>query len=859
MNNELPVSITREMTQSYMDYSMSVIVGRALPDVRDGLKPVHRRILYAMFREGLLATRKYSKCAGVVGEVLKKYHPHGDSAVYDALVRLAQPWNMRAPLVDGQGNFGSIDGDRAAAYRYTEARMTAIAEGMLADIDKETVDWQPNFDETTQEPLVLPTRFPNLLINGSAGIAVGMATNVPPHNMGEVIAGVLAMLDNPEITLEELMGIIKGPDFPTGGYICGAQGIRDAYETGRGRVILRAKTHFEEQSDGRTWIIVDEIPYMVNKAKTCEKIAELVKEQRITGISELRDESDRHGMRIVVELKRGEMPEVILNQLFQMTQLQSTFGVIMLSLVNNQPRILNLRDLLTQFVAFRKDVVLRRTRFELRKARERSHILEGFVKALDILDELIAHIRASASPAEAKSGMIERWSFSPIQAQAILEMRLQKLTGMERLSIIEEYEEIKRIIEKLELILNDEHELIRVIRVETEEILERFDNPRRTVIQQREVSFSIEDLIADERVVVTCSHRGYIKRTPIDTYKAQRRGGKGRIGMRTHDDDFVDYLFLASNHNYLMVFTNLGKVHWLKVHQLPEGDAATKGKAIVNLVQFEDGEKAVTFLAVEEFSDDVFIVFATKSGIVKKTSLSSYKNIRTNGIKAIVFREGDELIAVRKTEGDKEIFLATKSGKAIRFSETEIRSMGRVATGVTGMRMAEDDEIVEMAVIDPKEGGSILTISENGYGKKTSVDEYRLQGRGGQGLLNMRVTEKTGLIAGVRYVQDDNSVLIISQFGKLIRFNLEETRTIGRVTQGVRLILLDEADDRVVGIGILPKDEEEEEAQRPAGQAVVVPFERGEVAEEEEAPVEDEEVLTDDAADDEALDEDLDE
>lgn len=811
MNNELPVNITREMTQSYMDYSMSVIVGRALPDVRDGLKPVHRRILYAMFREGLLSNRKYSKCAGVVGEVLKKYHPHGDSAVYDALVRLAQPWNMAMPLVDGQGNFGSIDGDRAAAYRYTEARMQAVAEGMLADIDKETVDWQLNFDETTPEPLVLPTRFPNLLVNGSAGIAVGMATNVPPHNLGEVCRGVLALLDNPQITIPELNEIITGPDFPTGGTICGTQGIQDAYETGRGKIVLRAKTHFEEQDDGRTWIVVDEIPYMVNKAKTCEKIAELVKEQRLTGISELRDESDRHGMRIVVELKRGEMPEVVLNKLYQMTALQSTFGVIMLSLVNNQPRILNLKDILNQFVAFRKDVIIRRTQFELRKARERAHLLEGFVKALDILDELIAHIRASNNPQEARAGMIERWEFSHAQAQAILEMRLSKLTGMERLAIMEEFEEIKKIIEALELILNDEGVLLSVVKEETTEIMDKYDAPRRCIISDRPVSFSIEDLIADEQVVVTCSHRGYIKRTAVDTYKAQKRGGKGRIGMRTHDDDFVSYLFLASNHNYLMIFTNLGKVHWLKVHQIPEGDAATKGKAIVNLVQFEENEKAVAFLAVKEFSEDVCVVFATKKGIVKKTDLSSYRHIRTNGIKALVIREGDELISVRKTTGSSEIFLATKFGKAIRFKETDIRRMGRVATGVFGMRIAEEDEIVEMAVINPEDGGSILTISQNGYGKKTLVDEYRLQNRGGQGIMSMKMSDKTGLISGVRYVQDDQSVLVISQSGKLIRFNLQGTRNIGRVTMGVRLIHLDDQDDRVVGIAILPKEEAEEE------------------------------------------------
>jgi len=810
MNNEVPVNITREMKQSYLDYSMSVIVGRALPDVRDGLKPVHRRILYAMYKEGLLSNRKYSKCAGVVGEVLKKYHPHGDSAVYDALVRLAQPWNMRSILVDGQGNFGSVDGDSAAAYRYTEARMTAMSEGMLDDIDKETVDWQENFDETTHEPLVLPTRFPNLLVNGSAGIAVGMATNIPPHHIGEVSSAILALLDNPQTTLEELMGIVKGPDFPTGGIICGRNGIRDAYETGRGRVVIRAKTRFETHDDNRTRIIVDEIPYMVNKAKTCEKIAELVKEQRIEGISEIRDESDRHGMRVVIELKRGEIPEIILNKLFQMTPLQSTFGVIMLALVDGQPRVLNLRDILGQFIAFRRDVVTRRTQYLLRKAQERAHILEGLVKALDVLDELIALIRASDSPADAREKMMARWAFSQVQAQAILDMRLQKLTGMERESIIREFEEIQKEIAGYELILGDDKELIRVLREETVAIRDRYIDERRTQISDNEVSFSIEDLIADEAVVITCSHRGYIKRTPLTVYKAQRRGGKGRLGMRTHDDDFVEAMFLASTHDYLMVFTNLGKVYWIKVHQLPLADAAQKGKAIVNLVQMEEGERQVAFLAVREFSEDVQLCFATRRGMIKKTPLAAYKNIRTNGIRAISIRENDELIAVRKCDDDKEIFLATRLGKAIRFAAKDVRAIGRTGMGVTGIRLKDEDVVVEMAVIGIEQG-SILTISESGYGKRTLVEEYRLQNRGGSGTLSMRLTDKTGAIAGVRYILGHESVLIISQLGKLIRFDLSETRDIGRVTQGIRLIHLDDIEDRVVGIGIIRDSAEDDD------------------------------------------------
>lgn len=809
MHRELPVNITREMKQSYMDYSMSVIVGRALPDVRDGFKPVHRRILFAMYREGLLSNRKYSKCAGVVGEVLKKYHPHGDSAVYDALVRLAQPWNMRYPLIDGQGNFGSIDGDRAAAYRYTEARMQSVAEGMLGDIDRETVDWQANFDETTREPLVLPTTFPNLLVNGSSGIAVGMATNIPPHNSREVSDALLALLDNPELTTADLMAYVKGPDFPTGGIICGQEGIRDAYETGRGRVIVRAKAHFEEKDDGRTWIIIDEIPYMVNKAKVCEKIAELVKEQRIEGISELRDESDRHGMRIVIELKRSEMPEVVLNKLYQMTPLQTTFGVIMLALVDGQPRILTLKNILNQFVAFRKDVVTRRTLYLLRKARERAHLLEGFVRALDILDELIAMIRASDSPAEAKATMIERWEFSPLQAQAILDLRLQKLTGMERLAIQKEYEEIKIEIEGYERILNDRSVLLSVIREETQSFRDAHLDDRRTQILEHEVSFSIEDLIAEEDVVVTFTHRGYIKRTQLTTYREQRRGGKGRLGMRTHDDDFVDYLFIASTHDYLMIFTNFGKVYWLKVHQIPQGDAATKGKAIVNLIQLEDGEQAVAFQSAREFGDAVKLVFATKKGNVKKTALSAYGNIRTNGIKAITIQPDDELITVRKTDGNYELILATKQGKSIRFKESDIRSMGRTAQGVRGINLAKGDEVVEMAVITD-EAGSLVTISENGYGKRTLIEEYRLQKRGGSGILNMRMSDKTGPIAGVRFIGSDMSALIISQLGKIIRLDLSNIRDIGRVTQGVRLLSLDDPEDRVVGLSLTPREEDED-------------------------------------------------
>ncbi|MCB1050251.1 MAG: DNA gyrase subunit A [Acidobacteria bacterium] len=805
MKKEVPVSIVREMKQSYLDYSMSVIVGRALPDARDGFKPVHRRILYAMHDEGLLSNRRYSKCAGVVGEVLKKYHPHGDSAVYDALVRLAQPWAMRYPLVDGQGNFGSIDGDPAAAYRYTESRMTSLAEEMLGDIDKDTVDWQANFDEQTQEPLVLPARFPNLLVNGSSGIAVGMATNIPPHNMREVCHAVLAMLKNPDIEIEELMEIVKGPDFPTGAIICGHSGINDAYHTGRGKVILRAKTHFEEMDNGASRIVVDEIPYMVNKAKVAEKIADLVKEGRLEGISEVRDESDRHGMRLVVELKRGEIPEVTLNKLFQMTPLQSTFGIIMLALVDKQPRVLNLKEMLNQFVAFRREVVLRRTAFLLNKAERRAHILAGFVKALDILDELIALIRASRTPEEARNGMIDRWQFSELQAQSILDLRLQKLTGMEREAIQREYEEIQNEIAGLKRILEVPEALIGVLTEETQEIIDKYGDDRRTQIADFVGDFSVEDLIADEAVVLTCSHRGYIKQTPLTTYREQRRGGKGRLGMRTHDDDFVEHMFVASTHDTLMIFTSLGKVHWIKVHQIPQTDPATKGKAIVNLIQVEEGEKPVAFHAVREFDEGTELVFCTQRGIIKKTNLAAFKNVRAAGIRAINISEDDALLSVRPTDGNREIVLATLQGKAIRFHESDIRSMGRSASGVIGIRLAEDDRVVEMAIIE-HEDGHLLTVSQNGYGKRTAINEYRLQGRGGSGILNMRVTEKTGLLAAVRFVQEGDSALIISLFGKLIRMDLATIRPTGRVTQGVRLLNLDEEEDMVVDCAILPEE-----------------------------------------------------
>jgi len=815
MKMEQSISIISEMKTSYMDYSMSVIVGRALPDARDGLKPVHRRILYAMFREGLLSSKRFSKCAGVVGEVLKKYHPHGDSAVYDALVRLAQPWNLRYPLVDGQGNFGNIDGDRAAAYRYTEARLKNLAEVMLGDIDKDTIDWQPNFDEQVQEPMVLPSRFPNLLVNGSSGIAVGMATNIPPHNLRECNNAILALLENPELTVDEVMAHVSGPDFPTGGIICGTEGIDSAYRTGRGKVIVRAKTHFENFDEGsRQKIIVDEIPYMVNKGRILEKIAELVKTQKIEGISEMRDESDRQGMRIVIELRRGEIPEVILNKLFQYSPLQSTFGIIMLSLVDQQPRVLDLKSMLTQFIGFRRDVVTRRTQYLLRNAEARAHILQGYLKALDILDELIKLIRASKTKVDAKEKMIAKWDFSEIQASAILEMRLHQLTGMEYEKITTEYEEILKTIKELKDILDNDDVLRDVLIKETKEIGEKYGDERRTLIEKDfKGSFDIEDLIADEQVVITCSNKGYIKRTPVSIYKEQRRGGKGRLGMKTHDEDFVQDVFIGSTHDYLLIFSNLGKVYRLKVHQIPQTDPATRGKAIINLVDFEKTEKPVAFYTVREFLDDVYLLFATKNATVKKTALSAFKHIRNVGIRAITIVEGDELISVKESDGESEVFLASRKGKAIRFHESQVRTSGRTSMGVRGMKLSKGDVVVEMAIIHG-EGGRILTVSNNGYGKITLIDEYRSQGRAGSGILNMRVSDKTGPLAGVKYLVDSPSVLLMSQLGKLIRMDLSTVRNLGRVTQGVRLIQLDDEKDQVIGIGLIPDDDlisEEEE------------------------------------------------
>jgi DNA gyrase subunit A len=821
------INIEQEMKTAYLDYSMSVIVGRALPDVRDGLKPVHRRILYAMFREGLLHNKKYSKSAGVVGEVLKKYHPHGDSAVYDTMVRMAQDFNMRYILVDGQGNFGSVDGDPAAAYRYTEARLTRLAEELLADIDKETVDFTPNFDDTTVEPSVLPTRVPNLLINGSAGIAVGMATNIPPHNLSEVVDGLVMMIDNPEVAIPELMTAIKGPDFPTAGFIHGYEGIRQAYTTGRGIIQMRARATIEEGKGDRESIIVTELPYQVNKARLLERIAELVQEKKITGIAEIRDESDREGMRIVIDLKKGEIASLTLNQLFKHTALQSTFGVIMLALVNNQPRILNLKKLLASFIQHRREVVVRRTRFDLRKAEERAHVLLGLKIALENLDAVIALIKASANPDDAKTGLVREFKLSEIQAQAILDMRLQRLTGLERDKIIAEYEEVLKEIARLNEILASDALVMKIIRDELLAIKQEYGDPRRTEIVAETSEIDIEDLIKDEDMVITISHAGYIKRNPLTTYRAQKRGGKGKIGMETKEEDFVERLFTATAHSYLLFFTNKGRVYWLKVHQIPEASRQAKGKAIVNLIQISQNERVTAALPVREFTPGHFILMATKNGIVKKTELESYSHPRPSGIIAITLEEGDELISAEVTDGKRDVFLGSRDGLSIRFSETDVREIGRTGKGVIGIRLEEGNEVVGMEIV--RDDSTILTVTENGYGKRSTLEDYRSQGRGGKGIITIKITEKNGRVTGMAQVSQDDEILLITSNGKVLRIRTRDISVQGRNTQGVRLFDI-EGGDKVVSFAKVVEREEEKDSgaeksgpESPAGQDTSVP------------------------------------
>jgi DNA gyrase subunit A len=800
---KVPVSIEEEMKGSYLDYAMSVIIGRALPEVRDGLKPVQRRILYAMFREGLLPGRKYSKSAGVVGEVLKKYHPHGDTAVYDALVRLAQDFNMRYPLVDGQGNFGSVDGDPAAAYRYTEARLAAIAEELLADIDKNTVDFIANFDETTEEPVVLPSRVPNLIINGSSGIAVGMATNVPPHNLGEIIDGLVTLVDNPNATLKELMSHIKGPDFPTGGIIHGTDGIMQAYNEGKGLIKVRAKARIEREHRGGENIIVTELPYQVNKARLIEKIAELVREKKIEGISELRDESDRDGVRVVLELKRGEMAEVVLNNLYKHTQMETTFGIIMLALVNGQPRILTLKKLLGHFLQHRRDVVLRRTRFELRKAEERAHILEGLKVALDHLDEIIALIRKSETPEEARTALMRDYPLSEIQAQAILDMKLQRLTGLEREKIVREYTETLKEIERFKAILENDALVSQIIKDELLDIRKRYADDRKTEISPETKEITIEDLITEEEMVITLSHQGYIKRNPLSAYRSQRRGGKGLIGMETKEEDFVNELFIGTTHDYMLFFSNLGRLYWLKIYQIPEAGRAAKGKALINLLALSEGERITTALPVRDFKEGYLVMF-TKNGTVKKTALEEYSNPRGKGIIAITLEEGDELIAVRKTDGKSDLIIGTKNGISIRFNEEDVRDMGRTAKGVRGIRLVAGDEVVSAEVAG--ERTALITVTERGLGKRSKIEDYPVQGRGGKGVISIKLTERSGRAVGLMQVRDEDEVVMITSSGKLIRTLAGNISLHGRNTQGVKLMDVEGA-DKIVSIGkVVEKD-----------------------------------------------------
>ncbi|MEJ2184227.1 MAG: DNA gyrase subunit A [Nitrospirota bacterium] len=794
--SQLPISIEEEMKVSYLDYAMSVIIGRALPDVRDGLKPVQRRILYAMLREGLTPGKKFSKSAGVVGEVLKKYHPHGDSAVYDAMVRLAQDFNMRHPLVDGQGNFGSIDGDPAAAYRYTEARLAKIAEDLLADIDKETVDFVPNFDETVQEPEVLPSRVPNLLVNGAAGIAVGMATNIPPHNLGEVVDALLILLRNPQAKVDDLMQAVRGPDFPTGGIINGTQGIIDAYRNGRGVIRVRARTRVERQKD-RDIIVVTEIPYMVNKASLIKKIADLARAKKIEGISELRDESDREGIRVVIELKRGEMPEVVLNNLFKHTQMEAPFGIIMLALVGNQPHILNLKRVLNLFLSHRRDVVVRRTRYELRKAEERAHVLEGLVKALDHLDEVIALIRGSSTPEEARAGLMGGYGLTQVQAQAILDMRLQRLTGLEREKIVAEYRDTLKEIERLRAILASEQLVDRIVGEELLEVKKKYADERRTEILPEAQEIDIEDMIAEEEMVITVSHNGYIKRNPLSTYRAQRRGGKGLTGMVTREEDYVEHLYIGNTHDYMLFFSNRGKLYWKKIYEIPEAGRTARGKAMVNLLPLGQGEVVTTALPVRDFTKG-YLVQYTRRGLVKRTPLEDYSNPRSTGIIALTLKEGDELIAVSLTEGSSDLFMSTRGGLAIRFPEEDVRSMGRTATGVIGIRLREGDKVVSAGVAYPRT--SLLTVTERGMGKRTRIEDYPTQGRGGKGVINIKLSKKGGKAVGVLRVRDDDDVVMISNAGKIIRTGASDISLLGRNTQGVRVMDVNH-EDRIVSVG----------------------------------------------------------
>jgi len=807
---QVPVPIEEEMRKSYLDYAMSVIVGRALPDIRDGLKPVHRRVLYAMQELGLVWNRPYKKSARVVGEVLGKYHPHGDSPVYEALVRMVQEFSLRYPLVDGQGNFGSIDGDPPAAMRYTEARLAKIAHELLADIDKETVDFSPNFDESLQEPTVLPTRVPNLLVNGSAGIAVGMATNIPPHNLSEVIDGLVALIDRPDTTIAELMKLITGPDFPTRGYIYGTGGIREAYETGRGTLTLRAKAHAEKLRGGREAIIITELPYQVNKASLIEKIQELSREKKVDGLSEIRDESNREGIRVVLELGRSELPQIVLNQLYKHTQMQTSFGIIMLALVDRRPQVVNLKEMLEAFVKFRREIVTRRTRFDLARAEERAHILAGLRKAVEHLDVVIRLIRQAASPDAARAALVSRLELSEIQARAILDMRLQRLTQLERGKIVEEHEQTLALIEELKGILASDVRLMGIIKQELLAIKEEYGDGLRTEIVTETTELTIEDLLADEEMVLTITRSGYIKRTHVESYRSQRRGGKGVTGMETKEEDIVEDLFIASTHDYLMFFTTLGKVHRLKVHEIPEGGRAAKGKAMVNLLSLGEGETVATCVPVRDFSAGGYIFFATRQGKVKKTELEAYSHPRAGGIQAIGLEDGDTVITARRTDGRREVMIATKQGMIIRFAEEEVRPMGRGATGVRGIEVGEGDAVIAADVV--QEGAQILTVTERGFGKRTPLEEYRLTGRGGKGIIDIKTGGRNGAVVGMLQIREGDDVLVVTTKGKLIRIHAEDVSSQGRNTMGVRIIEID-ADDRVGSIARVEAEQSQPEGQ----------------------------------------------
>jgi DNA gyrase subunit A len=807
-----PQPIEDEMKNSFIDYAMSVIKGRALPDVRDGLKPVHRRIIYAMNQANLVHNRPYVKSARIVGDTMGKFHPHGDSAIYDSLVRMSQDFSMRAPLIDGQGNFGSIDGDSAAAMRYTEARMSRVCELLLQDIDKDTVDWDPNYDEKELEPSVLPAAIPNLLVNGSTGIAVGMATNIPPHNLGETIDALLVLLENPDASFEDLMRVLPGPDFPTGGYIYGRSGIRDAYKTGRGRLVMRARLATEELRGGRDAIIVTELPYMTNKARLVMEIAEQIRDKRLTGVSEIRDESDRDGMRVVIELKRGENTEVVINQLFKQTQLQSTFGVIMLALVNNRPRYMSLRQILQHFLEHRREVIVRRTRFDLAKAEARMHIVLGLRIAVQNIDDIVAIIRRSESTEAARLKLMEKYELSEIQANAILDMPLRRLTGLEREKLEAEYTELKRFIEDCRDILNTPARVLKIIGDELREIKARYGDPRRTEIIDSSADLTIEDLIAEQRMVVTITHSGYIKRTPSDLYRSQRRGGKGVQGATAKEEDWVEQLFIGTTHDYMMFFTDAGKAYWLKIYELPQGGRATRGRPIINLLQIEKGENIQAMVPVREFDDNHFLMFVTAQGQIVKNPLSLYSNPRKVGIKAIKLADGDRLCQVLMTDGQNEIFIGTRQGMAVRFHESEVRPMGRDVAGVRGVTLREGDEVVGMSLGRPS--STLLSVCENGYGKRSALEDYRLTKRGGIGVINIKTSERNGNVIAILDVIDRDDIMMMTQSGMAVRASLQDIRVIGRATQGVRLINLKEGDLLTTAVRI-EEDKDEKYAGGP--------------------------------------------